>query len=218
MVQISASLLAADYARLGEEVIRAEKAGVDSFHFDLMDGHYAPNIALAPQHLRALRGYTQHKFIAHLELSNPDEVIEHFEALDADAIVVMIDTLPNPRRTFANIRAQDKQVGLSLKPGETIEAVEQFFPDIDLLIILGVNPGFGGQEMQINTLQKIARVRTILEKESLDVSVVVDGGVKVENASQLIKAGADTLIIGSALFQCQNMRSFVAGIKDAVVG
>ena len=216
MVQISASLLAADYARLGEEVQCAEAAGVDSFHFDLMDGHYAPNIALAPQHLRALRPYTRLPFHAHLELSNPDDVLERFSPLDADAIIVMWDTLTDPRRAFANIHTQGKRAGLSLSPDDPLTAAQQFFPLIDLLLILGVQPGFGGQQIQPKTFETVAQARYSIESMGLDLPIIVDGGVKQENAPRLIRAGANILIIGTALFQAPDMRVFVEGIKDSV--
>jgi len=216
MVQISASLLAADYARLGEEVQRAEAAGVDSFHFDMMDGHYAKNIALAPQHLCALRPYTRLPFHVHLELSNPDEVLEHFAPLDAEAIIVMWDTLTHPQRTFANIHAQGKRAGLSLSPGDSLSAAQQFFPLIDVLLILGVQPGFGGQQIQPKTFESVAQARDSLESMGLRLPIIVDGGVKQENAPRLISAGANILIIGTALFQAPDMSAFVECIKDSV--
>jgi ribulose-phosphate 3-epimerase len=213
MVQISASLLAADFARLGEEVRRAEASGVDSFHFDIMDGHYAPNIALAPQHFIALRSHTRLEFHAHLELANPDDVLERFAPLEADAIIVMRDTLPNPYRTFNNIRAQGKKVGLSLNPDEQLSDVQEYFPLIDELIILGVLPGFGGQKIQANTIAKISEARRIVNEAGLKLPIHVDGGVTLANAAQIVRAGADALIIGSAIFQAPDMCAFVDAVK-----
>jgi ribulose-phosphate 3-epimerase len=213
MTQISASLLAADYARLGAEVRRAERSGVDSFHFDLMDGHYAPNLALAPQHLTALRPYTHRQFHVHLQLVNPDSVIEHFAPLAAEVIIVMWDTLPQPGQTFARLRAQGKQVGLSLNPDEALTDALPFLPEIDLLVIMGVWPGFGGQQLHANTCARLAQARNAIERLGLRLPLVVDGGVRVENAPHLIGAGADILIIGTALFQAPHMGIFLENLK-----
>ncbi len=217
MVQISASLLAADYANLGLEVARAERAGVDSFHFDMMDGHYAPNIALAPQHLVSLRRHTRLQFIVHLELSNPEEVLNHFAPLEADAIVVMWDTLTDPLQIFAAIRAQGKAVGLSLNPQDSLAAACYLFPLIDILIILGVQPGFGGQPMHPGTVEKIAEAVKLIKSMGLSIPIQVDGGVNQANAPDLIRGGADILIIGTALFQARDIRCFVKDIKGFAV-
>ncbi|HLA87141.1 MAG TPA: hypothetical protein VJL10_03905 [Anaerolineales bacterium] len=137
MIHISASLLAADYACLGDEVQRAEKAGVDSFHFDMMDGHYVPNFAFTPNHLKSLRAYSDLPFHAHLELSNPDDVLSKFPGLQADMIIVQWNTLTDPARTFDRICLQNIKVGLGLTPDETFNEAARFFRDIDLLLLLG---------------------------------------------------------------------------------
>lgn len=159
MVQVSASLLAADFACLGKEVVRAEHAGVNSFHFDMMDGHYVSNIALAPDHLSALRPYTTLPFHVHLELANPNEVLEHFRPLKANLIIACRNTLDDPEETFARIRACGANTGLSLNPDEPIEETHRLLPELDLLMIMGVFPGFGGQSMDPNTILRIAQAR-----------------------------------------------------------
>ncbi len=214
-MHISASLLAADFACLGRELRRAEFAGADSFHFDLMDGHYVPNIALSPAHLSALRPETRLPFHAHLELSNPDEVLERFEPLSADLVVVCRDTLSDPLRTFALIRSQSAQVGLSLSPDDKLANSGAFLPEIDLLLILAVYPGFGGQATQPNTVSRIAEARQLIDQMGLHIPVAVDGGVTLENAPALLAAGADMLVIGTALFRSRSMRAFVGDLREA---
>lgn len=216
MVHVSASLLAADFSCLGGEVARAEHAGVNSFHFDMMDGHYVPNIALAPDHLSALRRYTTLPFQVHLELANPNEVLEHFRSLEANLIIACLDTLDDPEKTFAQIRARGAKTGLSLNPDEPIEEVQMLFPQLDLLMIMGVFPGFGGQSMHPNTLTRVAQARRISRSISPHLLIAVDGGINLENAPALVRAGADVLIIGTALFHADQMRDFIENLREAV--
>jgi ribulose-phosphate 3-epimerase len=216
MAQISASLLAANYACLGEEVQRAEKAGADSFHFDMMDGHYVPNLALTPDHLQVLRPYTQLPFHAHLELDNPEEVLFHFEQLNADVIVVQWNTLKHPSRVFDRIRSLNKKVGLGLSPDDSVHEASSLFKDIDQLLILGVYPGFGGQSMQSDTHQRIQAVRELIDRSGCQVTIAVDGGVNPENARSLVQAGADILIMGTALFQSNNMAETITSIRGSI--
>jgi ribulose-phosphate 3-epimerase len=216
MVQICASLLAADYARLGEEVLRAENAGVDSFHFDMMDGHYVPNLALTPDHLKSLRSYSKLPFHAHLELNNPDDVLSKFTSLQADMIIVQWNTLTDPLRTFEKIRSQNIKVGLGLSPDDTLDDASRFFPEIDLLLLLGVYPGFGGQSLQPSTREKIEIARKIIEPMDHRPPIAVDGGVRLENATALVQAGADILIMGTALFQSINMAETVQSIRASI--
>jgi ribulose-phosphate 3-epimerase len=216
MVHICASLLAADYARLGEEVQRAENAGVDSFHFDMMDGHYVPNLALTPDHLKALRLFSRKPFHAHLELDNPDDVLFKFSPLQADVIIVQWNTLTNPRRTFDRIRSQNKGIGLGLTPRDRLDEVSRFFRDLDLLLLLGVYPGFGGQTMQPDTREKVASARRLVDEADQSVMIAVDGGAKPENAASLVEAGADILIMGTALFQSNDLAETIRSIRESV--
>jgi ribulose-phosphate 3-epimerase len=216
MIHISASLLAADYARLGEEMQRAEKAGVDSFHFDMMDGHYVPNLALAPDHLKALRPYSHLPFHAHLELDNPDDVLSRFTPLQADMIIVQWNTLKDPSQTFDAIRSQGSKVGLGLNPDDPLQDVIRFFQGLDLLLLLGVFPGFGGQSMQPGTLEKITSARRFIDQMNHRTTIAVDGGVKPENTTRLAQAGADILIMGTALFQSTDMAGTVRSIRGSI--
>jgi len=214
MVHVSASLLAANYARMGQEVRRAERAGADSFHFDMMDGHYVPNLALSPDHLTALRPHTRLPFHVHLELGNPDEVLDKFQPLQADLIIVCLDTLPAPSRTLTRIHALGMRAGLSLNPDEPLGAALDHLSEIDFLLILGVLPGFGGQIMQPGTTKKITQARQMIRSMGLDFPIGVDGGVNSQTASELVAAGADILIAGTALFQASRMSRIIAEFKE----
>lgn len=218
MLHIGASLLAADYARLGEEVRRAEMAGVDSFHFDMMDGHYVPNLALTPAHLKVLRSYSDLPFHVHLELDNPDDMLSRFEPLQADTIIVQRNTLTAPHQTFARIRSQNSKVGLGLSPNDSLEETSPLLRDLDLLLLLGVHPGFGGQVMQPGTQERVALARTLLDREKSRARIAVDGGVKLENAVPLTQAGADIIIMGTALFHSGDMAGLIRSIREAIAG
>lgn len=217
-MHICASLLAADYARLGEEVQRAENAGADSFHFDMMDGHYVPNLALTPEHLKVLHSYSCLPFHAHLELDNPDDVLFKFEPLCAETIIVQWNTLTDPVRTFERIRSESIKVGLGLNPNDSLEEASCLFQDLDLLLLLGVYPGFGGQVMQPGTCERVASARQLLDRENPRTLIAVDGGVKPQNAIQLAQAGADILIMGTALFRSSDMAGMIRSIREAVAG
>jgi len=212
-MHISASLLAADYARLGDEVRRAREAGVDSFHFDMMDGHYVPNLALAPDHLKSLRDYTDLPFHVHLELDNPDTVLSKFAPWRADVVIVQWNTLTDPPKTFNTIRSRNMRVGLGLNPDDSIEDASSYLSDLDLLLLLGVFPGFGGQSMQPGTQEKIAVARRFADRSSRRVTIAVDGGVRPENARAVAQAGADIIIMGTALFRSVDMAETIRSIR-----
>ncbi|MGE5377077.1 MAG: ribulose-phosphate 3-epimerase [Bacteroidota bacterium] len=215
-MEISASLLAADYSRLGDEMQRAESAGIDSFHFDMMDGHYVPNLAFAPDHLKALRPYSRLPFHVHLELDNPDEVLLSFVPLQADMIIVQWNTLTHPHRTFERIRSQGMKVGMGLTPGDVLENASALFAELDLLLLLGVYPGFGGQAIQPETQMRIATAKRLVSQIQKEIPIAVDGGVKLGNATSLVQAGADLLIMGMALFQSSEMTVVVQEIRESV--
>jgi ribulose-phosphate 3-epimerase len=214
VVQISASLLAADYACLGAEISRAEQAGVDSFHFDMMDGHYVQNLALTPQHLRALRPYTRLPFHVHLELEHPDMLLEKFNPLGADLVIVQWDTLKDPTRIFDLIRTQGAKVGLSINLSDPVAPPSQWAPMIDMFLVLGVEPGFGGQSMATDTCSRIRNIRTIAHNMGTNITIAVDGGVNSHNIPALLEAGADCLIMGTAIFQAVALPELIKAVRS----
>jgi ribulose-phosphate 3-epimerase len=213
MLRISASLLAADHARLGEEVRRGQAAGVDAFHFDLMDGHYVPNLALSPRHLAALRPHTELPFHVHLELANPDAVLMDFPELRADLIFVQWDTLQTPEDTFARIRDVGARVGLSLNPGDPLEPVHGLLGELDMLLLLSVHPGFGGQKMVFGTMARVAQALDMIAETAPGLPLAVDGGIQEDSALQLGEMGVSWVVIGTALYGQRDMTGFVAHIK-----
>jgi ribulose-phosphate 3-epimerase len=214
MAYLSASLLAADFAHLAGDVQRAEQAGVDAFHFDMMDGHYVPNIALAPQHLAALRPYTQLPFDLHLELENTDQVLSTFQELAADLILVQWDTLTDPLHTFSLIRSRGGRVGLSLNPDIQLGQIQPFLSQLDILLLLSVNPGFGGQLMVSGTPERVFEAYQMAQAAKPSLPIAVDGGVSLNNAARLVQAGASWLIVGTALFQASDLAGFVRDIHS----
>jgi ribulose-phosphate 3-epimerase len=199
---------------MGTEVKRAEAAGVDSFHIDFMDGHYVSNIALAPYHLEALEPYTDLPLEIHLEIENPDELLDTFTPFPADMIIVQWDTCPNLSKTLDRIRSWKAKIGVGLLPLAEIDPVLPFLDQLDMLLLLGVRPGFGGQGMVSGTLEWVKRAAQIRDVNAPDLLIGVDGGVKGSNAQDVIRAGADILIMGSGLFDVSDMRSLVQEIKS----
>lgn len=212
-IEVSASLLSADYANLAKDVARAVQAGADSFHFDVMDGHYVPNIALSPQHLIALRPYTSLPFSLHLELGNPDQVLDTFGKLDADIISFQLDRSPDPRATIERIRQRGTQVSVCVNVDVPLEQVLPLISLLDEVLLLGVNPGFGGQPMYPQMGERIHQMCRMIEKEKPGVPIAIDGGVSLKTAPMLVAAGAERLISGSAFFGAPDMAEFVRRMK-----
>jgi len=212
-IEVSASLLSADYANLAKDVARAVEAGADSFHFDVMDGHYVPNIALSPQHLIALRPYTTLPFSLHLELGNPDQVLDTFGKLDADIISFQLDRSPDPRATIERILKRGTKVSVCVNVDIPLEQVQPLISLLDEVLMLGVNPGFGGQPMYPQMGERIHQMSRMIEKEKPGVPIAVDGGVSLKTAPMLVAAGAERLISGSAFFGAPDMAEFVRQVK-----
>lgn len=214
-MHISGSLLAADFAGLGNEVRRGERAGLDSYHLDVADGHYAPNIALSPLHLAALRPHTSLPFHIHLKVDNPEDVLQRFRPWHADRIILCRDTLSDLLPLIEWIRSRGSRPGLSLNAGDSLHASRALLPALDLLVILAVNAGFEGRAMQPGTVARVAQARRVRDELGLGFEIGVDGGVTGANAADLIGAGADMLIVGTALFAQRSMRRFVRQLSAA---
>ncbi|MEN6436837.1 MAG: ribulose-phosphate 3-epimerase [Anaerolineaceae bacterium] len=212
-IEVSASLLAADYANMARDVARAVQAGVDSFHFDVMDGHYVPNIALSPHHLTALRPYSSLPFSLHLELGNPDQVLDMFGELDADIIAFQWDRSPDPDATIKRICARQVEISVCVNLEVALEDIKPYISKVDEILLLGVHPGFGGQSMDENMGDRVFQMKKMIDQEKPGVPIAIDGGVSLQTAATLVSAGATRLITGSAIFGASDMAEFVRQMK-----
>ena len=203
-VKISPSILSADFSKLGEEIIKLEKAGADYIHIDVMDGHFVPNITIGPEVIKKLRSKTKIPFDVHLMISPVDNFIQDFAEAGADIITIHPEATKDLKNTISMIKKLNKKVGVSLNPKSPISLVENVLDSIDLVLIMSVNPGFGGQKFIIETLEKLKNLKSIINKKKFSTLLEIDGGINFENYKMAIDAGADILVSGTTIFKSNN--------------
>ena len=198
---ISPSILSADFARLGDEVKAIDAAGADWIHIDVMDGHFVPNLTIGPAVVKALRSWSDQPFDVHLMISPVDAYVADFAEAGADMITAHPEAGPHFHRTVQTIKSHGVKAGAALNPGSSLDMIDYALDELDLVLIMSVNPGFGGQSFLSSQLRKIETLRKTIERRGLDTLIEVDGGVNPQTAQQCINAGADALVAGSAVFK-----------------
>jgi len=213
---IAPSILSADFARLADEVGAVERAGADFLHIDVMDGHFVPNLTVGPPIVEALKKVTKLPLDVHLMITNADAFIGEFAAAGADYLTVHVEVCPHLHRTVQSIKERGVKAGVTLNPATSLTTLEEIVADVDLVLIMSVNPGFGGQKFIPSSLKKITSARQLIDRTQSRALLEVDGGVKVDNAAQVLDAGADILVAGSAIFESQDYAATIAALRTAV--
>jgi ribulose-phosphate 3-epimerase len=213
MQKIAPSILSADGSRLGEEIAAVEAAGADMIHIDVMDGHFVPNLTIGPAIVAALRKTTRLPFDVHLMIDNPEKYIDDFAKAGSDRITIHVEAAVHLHRTIAMIRERGIRPGVSLNPATPLCRVEPILPDIDLLLVMTVDPGFGGQKFIDGMLPKVTQARRMIREIAPEVLIEVDGGVTLKNIRSIADAGADILVAGSSVFGSGNYPATIGAMK-----
>jgi ribulose-phosphate 3-epimerase len=214
MGKIAPSILSADFTRLGEEVTAVEEAGADYIHIDVMDGHFVPNITIGPMIVEAVRRITSLPLDVHLMISNPDQYLEDFVRAGADKVTVHAEAVNHLHRSIQHIRKLGAGPGVSLNPATPLEVIEYVLGDLDMVLVMSVNPGFGGQAFIPEVVPKIERLRKMIDGKGFDIEIEVDGGIGPDNIGIVSAAGADVFVAGSAVFHSPDYRETVRLMRE----
>ena len=214
MIKLAPSILSADFARLLEDVKKVEKAGCEYLHIDVMDGHFVPNITLGPGIVTSLRTDVNLVFDAHLMIENPDNYIKEFADAGCDIIVVHQEACTHLHRTIQNIKSHGIKAGVALNPATPIETIKYVLQDVDMVLLMSVNPGFGGQSYIPVVTEKIKELKALIDEMNLDIDIEVDGGVKPSNIAEVVNAGANVIVAGSAIFNAGNIDEAVKSLRE----
>jgi ribulose-phosphate 3-epimerase len=214
--KIAPSILSADFSRLADEVRAVEKAGADVIHVDVMDGHFVPNITIGPLVVQGLKKLTSLPLDVHLMIENPERYVEVFAQAGSDWITIHAEVCPNLKRVIRKVRESKARPGIVLKPATPLKTLFPVLDEIDLVLIMSVNPGFGGQSFIPATLKKIERLRKIVDQDHYPLEIEVDGGVKVENIREVSAAGGDIFVVGTGIFKTENYDETIRKLRQEI--
>ena len=215
MVKIAPSILAADFTRLGEEIAKVEAAGADMLHVDVMDGQFVPNLSIGPPVIKAIKTVTNLPLDVHLMVEQPDNLLPDFIDAGSDNLSVHVEACRHLHRTVQSIRDAGVRASVVLNPATSLHALDEILPDVHMVLLMSVNPGFGGQRFLPSTLEKIRLLRAQITERRLPVAIEVDGGVKADNAAEICAAGADVLVAGTAIFGQPDYEAAIRSLRAA---
>lgn len=217
MIKIAPSILSADFSKLGEDIMMLEQGGADYIHIDVMDGHFVPNISFGIPVIKSIRDKTQLPFDVHLMIDNPMDFIDDFVKAGADSITVHAEVLPHLHRAIQYIKAKGVLAGVALNPSTPLNVLDYVLEDVDMILLMTVNPGFGGQKFIPAILNKIAQLRKRLDEMGLKTDIQVDGGIYIDNIHEVAKAGANIFVAGSAIFNADDPKQMIVDMKERAI-